>query len=64
MVTLVAIFEIGSIVCATAQNSAALIVGRVITGLGGAGISSGGLILINILLPIDKRPKYAGMCDP
>lgn len=61
MVALVAVFEIGSIVCATAPNSPALIAGRVITGIGGAGITSGGLILVNILLPLDKRPKYAGM---
>ncbi|KAF5617287.1 HC-toxin efflux carrier TOXA [Fusarium tjaetaba] len=34
---LTAIFEIGSIVCAAAPNSNALIVGRAITGIGGAG---------------------------
>ncbi|PTD09114.1 Efflux pump roqT [Fusarium culmorum] len=44
---LTAIFEIGSIVCAAAPNSNALIVGRAITGIGGAGIGS-------------ERPKYLG----
>jgi hypothetical protein len=37
---LTAIFEIGSIVCASAQTSNALIVGRAVTGMGGAGIGS------------------------
>ncbi|OQD81935.1 hypothetical protein PENANT_c024G01541 [Penicillium antarcticum] len=60
LITLVLIFEIGSIVCATAPNSKALIVGRVITGIGGAGISSGALILINLLVPLSSRPKYSG----
>jgi MFS family permease len=60
MVGLVIIFEIGSIVCATAPSSKALIVGRAITGIGGAGISSGALILINILVPLSSRPKYSG----
>lgn len=39
------IFEVGSIVCATAPTSVALIIGRAIAGLGGAGITSGALIV-------------------
>ncbi|RFU74957.1 major facilitator superfamily transporter [Trichoderma arundinaceum] len=38
------IFEVGSIVCATAPNSVILIVGRAVAGIGGAGIVSGALI--------------------
>ena len=60
LVTLVVIFEIGSIIAAAAPNSKALIAGRAITGLGGAGISSGTLILINSLVPLQSRPKYLG----
>ena len=60
LIALVAIFEIGSIVSATAPTSRALIVGRVITGVGGAGITSGALILINSLVPLKSRPKYLG----
>lgn len=37
----VAVFELGSVVCATAPTSVALIVGRGISGLGSAGINSG-----------------------
>lgn len=36
------VFAIGSTVCATAPSSIAFIIGRAITGLGGAGIFSGG----------------------
>lgn len=39
------IFEVGSIVCATAPSSVALIVGRAVAGIGGAGIVSGTLIV-------------------
>ncbi|KAJ5604681.1 hypothetical protein N7510_009835 [Penicillium lagena] len=60
LTALVIVFETGSIVCATAPSSKALIVGRVITGIGGAGITSGALILINILVPLNSRPKYSG----
>ncbi|KAG5744812.1 hypothetical protein H9Q70_012486 [Fusarium xylarioides] len=57
---LTAIFEIGSIVCAAAPNSNALIVGRAITGIGGAGIGSGVFIYITLLFPLEERPKYLG----
>ena len=60
LVALVAIFEVGSIVCATAPSSNALIVGRVITGIGGAGIASGAFLLISLLVPLRSRPKYTG----
>ena len=60
LAALVAVFEIGSIVCATAPTSNALIVGRAVAGIGGAGISSGTFFLISILVPLQSRPKYAG----
>ncbi|KAL8663593.1 MAG: hypothetical protein Q9202_003781 [Teloschistes flavicans] len=60
LVALVAIFEIGSIVCATAPSSNALIVGRVVQGIGGTGITAGAFMLINLLVPLQSRPKYAG----
>ncbi|EHK99542.1 putative HC-toxin efflux carrier TOXA [Glarea lozoyensis 74030] len=44
--TAIAIFEIGSLVCATAPTSTALIVGRAVAGLGVGGLFSGA---INIL---------------
>ncbi|KAF7534156.1 hypothetical protein G7054_g6501 [Neopestalotiopsis clavispora] len=60
LIILVTIFEIGSLVCALAPNSNALIVGRVITGIGGAGISAGAFLLITFLVPLESRPKYIG----
>ncbi|KAL8951919.1 MAG: hypothetical protein Q9222_002138 [Ikaeria aurantiellina] len=60
LIGLVAIFELGSIVSAAAPNSNALIVGRVVAGIGAAGVSSGTLILINTLIPLQSRPKYFG----
>ncbi|KAL9580461.1 MAG: hypothetical protein Q9212_004480 [Teloschistes hypoglaucus] len=60
LVALVAIFELGSIVCATAPTSNALIVGRVIQGVGGTGITAGAFMLISLLVPLQSRPKYAG----
>lgn len=40
-----AIFEIGSVVCAAAPSSTALIIGRAVAGIGAAGLLSGGLIV-------------------
>ena len=57
---LVSVFELGSIVCATAPNSKALIVGRVVSGIGAAGVTSGALILISQLVPLELRPAYTG----
>jgi MFS family permease len=37
-----------------------LIVGRVIAGVGGAGVTPGAFLLITFLVPIQARPKYTG----
>jgi MFS family permease len=60
LVALVTVFEIGSLVCAVAPTSNALIVGRVIQGFGATGITSGALMLLTVLVPLQARPKYAG----
>jgi MFS family permease len=54
----VLLFEVGSIVIATAPNSTALIVGRAIVGSGAAGIFSGSLIIIGHAVPLKKRPSF------
>jgi MFS family permease len=46
----VALLELGSLVCALAPNSAALIIGRAIAGCGSAGTVSGTLMYGAILL--------------
>lgn len=60
MVMNIAIFEIGSVICATAPSSNALIIGRVISGIGGAGVLPGAFLLVVFLVPNHDRPKYIG----
>ncbi|KAI0006989.1 major facilitator superfamily domain-containing protein [Xylariaceae sp. FL0662B] len=57
----IALFEIGSLVCTTAPNSVALIIGRAIAGLGAAGIFSGGVLMTTKLIPLSKRASYLGI---
>ncbi|KAI2601789.1 major facilitator superfamily domain-containing protein [Hypoxylon sp. NC1633] len=58
--TYVAIFEIGSLVCALAPSSRALIVGRAIAGLGASGIFAGGFAILTTIIPLHKRAIYTG----
>ncbi|CAI7652177.1 unnamed protein product [Penicillium glandicola] len=58
LVISVAILEIGSIVCATAPNSAAFIVGRAIAGCGASGVLNGVLIAGSHTVPLRWRPIF------
>ncbi|CAM1507164.1 Fc.00g068050.m01.CDS01 [Cosmosporella sp. VM-42] len=51
----------GSVLCGAAQSSAMLIIGRTIAGIGCAGISSGGLIIIANITPMEKRATYQSL---
>ncbi|KAI8169254.1 Efflux pump aflT [Colletotrichum sp. SAR 10_70] len=53
-----AIFEVGSVVCAAAPNSVVLIVGRAVSGVGAAGLMTGALIIIAKSVPLHKRPTF------
>ncbi|RFU73551.1 mfs general substrate transporter [Trichoderma arundinaceum] len=55
------IFEIGSLVCAVAPNSVALIVGRAIAGLGSGGVISGVFIIQSYAVPLRFRPTIGGL---
>lgn len=57
----VIIFEIGSAICGASPNSVALIIGRAVAGIGGAGIFSGALIIIAKSVPLSKRPAFTGI---
>src|SRR5262245_25542434 len=57
----VAIFEIGSLLCATAPNSPAFVVGRAVAGLGSAGVMAGMVMLTVDLIPLRKRPMWQGV---
>ncbi|ORY18766.1 major facilitator superfamily domain-containing protein [Clohesyomyces aquaticus] len=54
------IFEIGSLICGVAPNSLCLIIGRAITGLGGAGIGTGAYTIIAFVTEPSKRAMYTG----
>ncbi|KAH8196984.1 hypothetical protein TruAng_008843 [Truncatella angustata] len=52
----VAIFEIGSLLCAVSTSSTFFILGRTVAGLGTAGLENGALTLIAGAVPLHKRP--------
>ncbi|KAL6453252.1 VBA5 Vacuolar basic amino acid transporter 5 [Candida maltosa Xu316] len=56
MVVAVVLFEAGSLMCALANNMNVLIGGRVLAGVGGAGINSGVFVIASEVVPINKRP--------
>lgn len=53
-----ALFLIGSAVCASAPSSPALIAGRAISGLGSSGLLIGAYSLVSFLAPPAKRPTF------
>ena len=53
-------FEVGSVICGAAPNSATFIVGRAIAGVGAAGVFSGVVVIMIPLVPLRKRPVYHG----
>ncbi|KAF5873175.1 putative mfs transporter protein [Botrytis fragariae] len=56
------IYEIGSIMCATAPSSLVFIIGRAIAGTGSAGLVSGSKIsIISLIVPLHRRPLYQGI---
>ncbi|RSL75153.1 hypothetical protein CEP51_011142 [Fusarium floridanum] len=54
--TSIIIFEVGTILCAAAPNSASLITGRVISGAGAAGLLCGSLAVYGRSVPLRARP--------
>ncbi|CAH0020484.1 unnamed protein product [Clonostachys rhizophaga] len=54
----ISVFELGSLVCALAPNSTALIIGRAVSGFGGAGITSGSMAIIAYSVPLRLRPLF------
>ena len=57
----VSIFEVGSLISATAPTSKAFIVGRAISGIGGAGIIQGIFTMVTQSTPVRKRSLYGGL---
>lgn len=55
------VFEVGSLICAVAPNSTALICGRAVAGLGAAGIGVGMYTIIAFSVEPQKRAVFAGL---
>ncbi|KAF2162438.1 hypothetical protein M409DRAFT_69055 [Zasmidium cellare ATCC 36951] len=55
------IYLVGSLLCATANSSTMFIVGRAVTGLGNSGELSGCFAVLIEIMPLRKRPIFAGM---
>lgn len=60
-ITSIVLFEIGSAVSGAAPSSVALIIGRAISGVGGAGMFSGGMVILMGALPLHRRPLAMGL---
>ncbi|KAG2732244.1 hypothetical protein G9P44_004661 [Scheffersomyces stipitis] len=56
MVTAIVLFEAGSLMCALAKNMNVLIGGRVLAGIGAAGIQGMVFVIVTEVVPIEKRP--------
>jgi hypothetical protein len=57
----IAVFEIGSLICAVAQNSTTLVIGRAVTGVGAAGVVGGCFSIIACSVEAYKRPLHTGI---
>ncbi|KAJ7253497.1 ABC transporter [Mycena rebaudengoi] len=61
MISAITIFEIGSLVCGLAQNVDQLIAGRVVSGVGAAGIFVAMIQVISQVTRLEDRPKLFGL---
>lgn len=57
----VAVFELGSLICAVAQSSTMLVVGRAVAGMGGSGLQNGALTMVAVAAPPTQRPTLMGI---
>ncbi|EXJ90268.1 hypothetical protein A1O1_03367 [Capronia coronata CBS 617.96] len=57
----VALFEVGSLICALAQSSTMFVVGRAIAGMGASGLLNGALTILAVAAPPSQRPMLMGL---
>ncbi|KAN0090117.1 MFS general substrate transporter [Hyaloscypha variabilis] len=65
MIGSIVIFETGSALCGASPTMNAMIFGRVIAGIGGAGMYLGALTYISVFTPLSTKPIYnalIGLC--
>ncbi|KAF2093013.1 MFS general substrate transporter [Rhizodiscina lignyota] len=60
-ISLVALFVVGSAICAGAFSSKTIIIGRAVQGIGCAGVFSGSMILLVGNVPLRRRPMFMGL---
>ncbi|KAJ5349579.1 hypothetical protein N7541_007306 [Penicillium brevicompactum] len=56
-----ALFELGSVICAVTPSSNGLIFGRAIAGVGSGGLSPGALLVLANSVPLHRRALYFGI---
>src|ERR1051326_1627694 len=56
----ISLYMMGSLVCALAPNMVVLILGRVLHGLGGGGLTSTGMVVLGDVAAPKERGKYYG----
>ncbi|KAE9384428.1 MFS general substrate transporter [Gymnopus androsaceus JB14] len=61
LISAIAIFEVGSLICGVAQNVNTLIAGRAISGVGAAGIFVSILQIISQVTRLEDRPRLFGI---
>ena len=54
-------FELGSLICATAPNSITSIIGRAIAGIGTGGVFQGSVLIVNQSSPITQVLIFTGV---
>ncbi|KAI8074951.1 major facilitator superfamily domain-containing protein [Gongronella butleri] len=63
LVTAIAIFLFGSLLCGVAKTMLWLIICRAIAGIGAAGIFSSVFVIISEMVPLEKRGSYQGIIN-
>ena len=56
-----AVFEAGNLICATARSATTVIIGRIISGLGGSGLMCGSFVISALCVPKRYRPMMMGI---
>ncbi|KAF6837119.1 MFS transporter [Colletotrichum plurivorum] len=57
------VFLVGSAICGWASSSEVFIVGRAVSGIGAAAVTSGGLTVVLVISSPQRRPLYIGLCS-
>jgi MFS family permease len=55
------VFEVGSLICAVAQNSTTFVVGRAIAGVGSAAVVTGAFTMAALSAEPKRRPALMGL---